>query len=98
MRLTQFILPQICQQLVDLSARVMEPQKSQSRKETKAISAALAALKEASAQPEGKVAKPHRRYFKEICDAQGKINPVAIKVIQENLTHYRKDAWRFKPL
>ena len=95
MSITNPSLPKIFQQLSMLSARIMQPEKADSRKETHAISEALEALKIASTRKSARVEKKHLKYLGQVCDPKGKIHNIALKAIQENLQHYRKRAWKF---
>lgn len=97
MSITNPSLPQIFQQLTFLSGRVMQPAKADSRKETHAISEALEALKIASTRKSAQVEKKHLKYLGQVCDPKGRIHNIALKAIQENLQHYRKNAWQFDP-
>lgn len=94
MKITQLTSPEIYYHLTQLSERVMKPAKSDSRKETKAITQALEALKKGSERESAKVEKRHIKYLGDICGQDGRIHPLALSIIK-NLQHYRKDAWLF---
>ena len=90
-------IPQIFQHLKFLSASVMQPAKSESRKKQQAISEALQALKSASTTQTAQVEKKHLKQLGVVCDLDGKIRSIAIGPIQHYLQHYRKKAWKFDP-
>jgi hypothetical protein len=75
--------------------KVMQPAKSHSRKETKAICQALEALKIESERKSAKVEKRHIKYLGDFCGQNGRIHPLALSIIK-NLQHYRKDSWLFE--